>query len=424
MDWTALGLLVLAGLIGFVVAFNNGANDVANAFASAVGSKAISIEQAVVIAGVMNLAGAVLLGGIVSSTLITGVVDPGEFGSPGAFLAAMFAVMVATSAFVLAATFFGLPVSSSHAIVGSLIGVTIRQAGWGSVDWALILAIASTWIVLPVLSGLISSGLLAAIRRLIVRGDRPGKIGRLRLVVPYLVAVTAVVLLMVVMRGAAASLLSDRDGPWDYVLLVALLAPYVVLASQAAVRWWTADQADDRETVEAVFRRLQVGTSSYVAFAHGSNDVANAVSPLFAVALVVNRGMELPDAESIEGVGVPLLILALGGVGIASGVALLGHRVIRTLSERVTRIDNSKGFCVDFAAASGVVLASSIGLPVSTTHAATGGIVGTGIWERGEVDWKVLGRILLAWVVTVPAASAIAALMYDAAVRAFGLDTG
>ena len=413
-----MGLLAIAGALGFFMAFNNGANDVANAFASAVGAKAITMEQAVIIAGVMNLLGAVLLGGIVSSTLITEVISPDQFEGPLTFVAAMFAVLLASGSFVLASSWFGLPVSSSHAIVGSLVGVAAVQAGWESIDWRIIAAIAASWVISPVLAGALASALLAVIRTVIVRGGRPGMIDRSRTFVPYIVAATAMVMLAVLVHGGAGSGLPA----WQIALALALVAPYLVLTTQAVLGWWTAGQPDGREAVEAIFRRLQVGTSSYVAFAHGANDVANAISPVFAVALVLTNQGQLPNAQAVNAASVPLWILVLGGVGIAVGVGALGGRVIATLAERVTTIDNTKGFCVDVSAASTVVGASMLGLPVSSTHAATGAIVGTGIWERGTIDLKVLGRIALAWVVTVPSAMAITVAIFR--LICWGFDLG
>jgi PiT family inorganic phosphate transporter len=177
--------------------------------------------------------------------------------------------------------------------------------------------------------------------------------------------------------------------------------------SQGLLRWLTAKFDDSHASAEIIFRKLQVGTSSYVAFAQGANDVANAISPVFAVYLVVSSG-GLPTDELVKLVGVPLWILILGGVGIAVGIGTLGHRVIETLSDRITKLDNFKGFSVDFSAATTVVTASLLGLPVSTTHAATGAIVGTGLQNRERPNYRILGKIGIAWVLTVPSAAILA----------------
>ncbi|HJK96629.1 MAG TPA: anion permease [Polyangiaceae bacterium LLY-WYZ-14_1] len=403
-------LLVLAGAGAFFMAFNNGANDVANSFASAVGARAISMQQAVLIAGMMNLLGAVLIGGNVSAKLVTGVLNPHEFADPTSYVVAMFSVLVAAGCFVLLSTLASIPVSSSHSIVGSLIGVSLAAGGIETVNWGELQRIVLSWLVSPVLAGAMSFGLLTFIQRAILGGSR-GPMDRLRFYLPYVVALTIGVFVLILMKGSVLS--AYKPGSvWELLLFMAVLLPYTTLVAQGLLRSFTLNLPDDEGSAELVFRRLQVGTSSYVAFAHGANDVANAISPVFAVYLVVRAQGALPTAELVEAVGVPLWILVLGGAGIAAGIGLLGHRVIRTLSERITRIDNFKGFSVDFSAATTVVTASLLGLPVSSTHAATGAIVGTGLREGQGVDLAVLGRIVVAWVLTVPAAGIFTVTLY------------
>ncbi|MGF1511839.1 MAG: inorganic phosphate transporter [Myxococcota bacterium] len=401
MDFTLI--LILAALGALFMAFNNGANDVANSFASAVGAKAITMRQAVLIAGLMNLLGAVMIGGHVSAKLVTGVLNPSEFSDPVVYTVAMFSVLVAAGLFVLISTLTGLPVSSSHSIVGSLIGVSVVAGGMDTVNWGILTSIVISWFVSPFLAGFMSYALYSFIQTGILGSD-PRVMDRVRFYLPYILAVTVAVFVLILMKGSTLAAFRPASF-WEYLLFLGVLLPYATLVSQGLLRSVTLQMQDSRESAELIFRRLQVGTSSYVAFAHGANDVANAISPVFAVYLVVQSQGQLPTEEMVKSIGVPLWILVLGGAGIALGIGLLGHRVIKTLSERVTQLDNFKGFSVDFSAASTVVGASLLGLPVSSTHAATGAIVGTGLREGGGIDFGILGRIVAAWIITVPTAA-------------------
>ena len=403
-------LLILAAMGAFFMAFNNGANDVANSFASAVGAKAISMKQAVLIAGIMNLLGAVMLGGYVSSKLITGVVNPAEFADKLDYMLAMFAVLLAAGVFVLSATMLSLPVSSSHSIVGSLIGVSIVAGGWGSVNWQAMVTIVISWFVSPILAGILSVALLKYIQATIIRGGKEGMIARLQYYLPFVLSITAALFVLILMKGSSLKAFKPSSN-WEYLLFAAVVVPYGTIVSQALLRSTTSEMPDTEESVEGIFRRLQVGTSSYVAFAHGANDVANSIAPVFAIYLVVKHS-GLPTDEILSGEYVPLWILVLGGLGIATGIGLLGHRVISTLSEKITQLNNTRGFSVDFSAASTVVIASLMGLPVSSTHAATGAIVGSGLCHGEPVKGGVLIKIFAMWIVTLPAAGAITILIY------------
>ncbi|MEQ9499131.1 MAG: anion permease [Deltaproteobacteria bacterium] len=409
-------LLVLAALGALFMAFNNGANDVANSFASAVGAKAVSMKQAVLIAGMMNLLGAVLIGGKVSAKLITGVLNPSEFGDGTTYIIAMFSVLIAAGSFVLISTLTRLPVSSSHSIVGSLIGVSVVAGGIEAVNWPILVGIVASWFVSPLLAGAMSYGLYWFIDDVML-GDKPKLMERVRFYLPYVLAVTACVFALILLKGSTLSSLKPT-GLWEYLLFLGVLLPYATLVSQGILRSATIAMTDSRESAEHVFRRLQIGTSSYVAFAHGANDVANAISPVFAVYIVVSQG-GLPTDEIVDKIGVPMWILVLGGAGIAAGIGTLGHRVIETLSEKITKLDNFKGFSVDFSAASTVVGASLLGLPVSSTHAATGAIIGTGIKEGKGIDLRVVGRIAVAWLVTLPAAGGLTIVIYSLLTRIF-----
>ena len=402
-------MLVLAAAGALFMAFNNGANDVANSFASAVGAKAISMRQAVVIAGVMNLLGAVLIGGNVSAKLITGVLNPTAFGDPKAYVVGMFAVLVAAGSFVFISTLTKIPVSSSHSIVGSLVGVSIAAGGLDTVNWPKLYGVVASWFVSPLLAAGMSLGLLVLIRRFILQ-NREQVMQRLRFYLPFILGLTFAVFVLILMKGSILKQYRPR-GVGGVLVFMAVLIPSATLVSAGLVRRFTRKMEETMESAERVFRRLQVGTSSYVAFAHGANDVANSISPLFAVYLVY-KSSGLPTKELVDAVDVPLWILVLGGVGIAVGIGTLGHKVIETLSGKITKLDNFKGFSVDFSAATTVVTASMLGLPVSSTHAATGAIIGAGLGDGKGLQWNVLGKIFAAWVITVPAAGGMTIAFY------------
>jgi len=408
MDHTII-FLALAAMGAFFMAFNNGANDVANSFASAVGSKAITVKQALLIASIMNLLGALLLGGHVAARLIEEVIHPEMFANPVDYVIAMVSVMAAAGSFVLFSSLTGMPVSSSHAIVASLTGVSIVVAGWASVNWLLIGVIVLSWVISPLLAGSLAWLMAWCIKRFVVSSGGSGTKKRVQQWVPILFALTVAVGLYALFKGTRLPHVVEAH--MFEVLLLAFLGGFVVyFASQSVIEQWMRDEPDTVSSSEGVFRRLQVGTSSYVSFAHGSNDVANSITPVFAIYLVASRG-GIP--ENLEGVGIPFWILVLGGFGIAVGIITLGHRVMTTLGERITVMTNSKGFSVDFSVGTTVAIASLMGLPVSSTHAATGGIVGAGLTEgTRSIDVRVFGRIIISWLITLPVAAAGTVLIY------------
>ena len=404
-----LMFLVLAAMGAFFMAYNNGANDVANSFASAVGSKAITVKQALFIASLMNLLGALLLGGHVAAKLIEEVIHPEMFTNPDHYVIAMVSVMAAAGSFVLFSSLTGMPVSSSHAIVASLTGVSIVVAGWASVNWALIGVIVLSWVISPLLAGSLAGLMAWCIKRFVVRSGGSGTKKRVQQWVPILFSLTVAVGLYALFKGTRLPHVLEAH-IFEVFLLAFFGGVVVYFASQSVIEQWMRDEPDSVSSSEGVFRRLQVGTSSYVSFAHGSNDVANSITPVFAIYLVASRG-GIP--ANLEGVGIPFWILVLGGFGIAVGIITLGHRVMTTLGERITVMTNSKGFSVDFSVGTTVAIASVLGLPISSTHAATGGIIGTGLIEgTRSIDFRVFGRIIISWLLTLPVAATGTVLIY------------
>lgn len=402
MDNTTL-VLIFASIGAFFMAFNNGANDVANAFAPAVGSKAITIKQALFIAAFLNLVGAVLLGSHVATTLIDGVLDPSLKAYPSHYVAAMISVLLASGVFVLFSTLTGLPVSSTHAIVGSLAGVGLAMGGVGAVNWSVFGVILMSWLFSPFLAGILAMSTMRLIRRRVLEVREYKVLRQFIFWIPIILALSFLLLTVSVLKRShfVEELELSNFSVMMYSLIIAASA---YLLTRSGIRFWLKGKDCSSEEAEKSFRRLQVGTACYVAFAHGSNDVSNSVSPVIAIFIVLSGGV----------VGeVPLWILVMGGLGMACGIAVLGHKVMATLGNRITLLTNSKGFCVDMATATTVVAASVLGMPVSSTHAATGSVVGVALEKnRGGLNMSLLGRILLAWLVTVPCAGGITIVIY------------
>lgn len=406
-------ILILACIGAFFMAFNNGANDVANAFASAVGSKAITIKQALFIAAILNFIGAILLGQQVAKTLIASVLSDNFSINPQQYVLGMIASLLASGLFVLLSTLTGMPVSSTHAIVGSFAGIGIVVEGFSAVNWGLFGIIGLFWIISPLISGALAWGTLRYIKKQIYKKAKKGKLIKTFInKVPIFIALTVALLVFSIIKRSvfAESIEIKNTDVWIITLISCIITYFIV--RKMLKRWLKyADESAGEEAAEKAFRKLQVGASCYVAFAHGSNDVSNSISPVIAIFLVIATG-EVPIA-GMPLPAIPLWILTLGGVGMAMGIALLGHKVMATLGTKITLMNNSKGFCVDFAAATTVVLASILAMPVSSTHAATGSVVGVALDKgRHGLNLGILIKIFSAWVITVPTAAIFTILIY------------
>ncbi len=392
-DW----FLILSVLAGFMMAFNLGANDVANSMASAVGARAISVRQAVFIAGSLNFVGAVFLGSNVASTIQKGIIDSSMISDPNVMMVGMFSALLSAGLWVLVATLTALPVSSTHSIVGSLLGFGLVAGGPGVVNWLKMGGIVVSWILSPVLGGILAYLIFTHIRRNIF--DKPGLLHQARKWAPIWMALT-------VMLVGLSFLYKTPFGKgmglrWHeslgFMSLICLLVWYM---GKIYVGRLVSNLTEGPDGVETVFRRMQVGTSCYVAISQGANDVANAIGPVAAIYVIARQQAFMSTVE------VPLFLLILGGAGIALGTALLGYKVMSTVGEKITLLTNTRGFAVDFGAATTVLAASNLGLPVSTTHAAVGSVVGVGL-ARGfkAVDFRLLGTIVMYWILTVPIAA-------------------
>ncbi|GFM34710.1 inorganic phosphate transporter [Desulfovibrio subterraneus] len=389
--------LALSVVAGFLMAFNLGANDVANSMASAVGAKAITCKQAVMIAGILNFVGAVFLGAHVTKTISKGIINPDMIADHRLLMIGMFAALLSASLWVLVATLTALPVSSTHSIVGSILGFGLVAGGPEVVNWSQLGFVVLSWIISPLFGAAIAYLVFWQIRRFIL--FKSDMIRAARKWAPFWIAVTIVLVMLsfVLKTPFGESLHLSTMGVVGLALAV-MAGSWAI--SRAFISRIIPDVDEQPEAVEGLFRSMQIGTSCYVAISQGANDVANAIGPVAAIYMIARDHKMMASAE------VPIWLLVMGGVGIAVGIALLGHKVMATVGEKITQLTNTRGFAVDFGAATTVLMASNLGMPVSTTHAAVGSIVGVGLARGfGAVDFRVLFKIVIYWVLTVPIAA-------------------
>ncbi|NJM60292.1 MAG: inorganic phosphate transporter [Oscillatoriales cyanobacterium RU_3_3] len=466
------GQLAAMAALALYVASNLGANDVANSMGTSVGSKALTLRQALIVAGVLEFAGAVFFGKGVSETLATGVVNPAAFAAqPQVFLIGMVSVLIACGLWLQIATSRGLPVSSSHAVVGAIAGFSSIAAGIGAVDWGTIGIISLTWVATPIASGTVAGIFYSLVKHYIL--DRPDPLFQMREWIPWLSAALLSVFGIIVLpsvvdvafvQTGAIALVQDRFG-WDIPLHDIVIGIGAIAATAITLNSWKVlakeaiavgvvppclprptEEGECREIVpnvisdlgagtgglplqsvagagtgapplqspspiERQMARFQVLSACFVAFAHGSNDVGNAVAPLAAIAYIRRTG-SFPSADF----SVPLWILVLGGAGIVIGLAIWGKNVITTVGENIIQLQPSGGFCAELATATTVLLASRLGLPVSTSHALVGAVVGVGIARNWKsVQFKTLRSIGSAWLVTIPIAAGLGAVIFSIA---------
>ena len=395
-------ILIVGYIFGFYMAWNIGANDVANSMASAVGAKAITIRQAIFIAGILNVAGAVFIGSHVTQTIRKGIVSTDILSDPQVALIGALSALLASALWVSFATWKSLPVSTTHSIVGAMIGFGIMAGGFGVINWGKLAAVVVSWIISPVFSLVIAFVMFKIIVRLIlVRRDAFAR--ALGLSPAFIGLAAFVVVLSFLFKTPLGKTLAIDS--WTALLVALVLGGSIGYAGKAILKRFVS--RDDADSTEQVFRKIQIGTSCYVALAQGANDVANAIGPLAVIYFLVttgNVGAEVP---------VPIWLLLFGGIGIACGIGMAGHRVMDTIGTKITTLTNTRGFSVDFAAASTVLMASKMGLPVSTTHAAVGGVLGVGLAGGIEaVNFRIVLKIMLYWVLTVPAAAFTSMILF------------
>jgi len=399
----------LAVALGLYMAYAIGANDVANAMGTSVGSRALTVGQAIVVAGIFEFLGAAVFGGNVTQTIRKGILVP-EFvtASPQTVMYGMMASLTGAATWLLVASRLGWPVSTTHSIVGAIVGFGAVALGVDAVEWAKLVPIVSSWVISPVLSGTMAFGVFMLIRRTILDRELPTEALR-RWGPLYVFAVVAVIGLLTLFKGLKNVDLG-LSGTGSFAL-VGVLGLAVSGVAAYYIRRVPIDASADREfhfrTVERMFAVLQIASACAVAFAHGSNDVANAIGPMAAILEPLRTGALA--AESV----VPWWLLVIGGIGIVAGLAISGVRVMRTVGERITELTPSRGYAAEFAAATTIALATGFGIPVSTTHTLVGAVLGVGLARGiGALDYRVVGTIALSWVVTIPVGAALAVFFY------------
>lgn len=409
------GILLAAILAGGYMAWNIGANDVANAMGTSVGSGALTLRRAVVLAAIFEFLGAVLVGSHVTDTIRGKIIDVEAFDLTGSMAAegplilalAMLAALLAAGLWLHLATYLSLPVSTTHSIVGAIIGIGIVSLGLGGVDWGTVRNIVASWFVSPVLGGLLGYSTFVMVRRRVLHRSDP--IHETRAVAPYLIAV---VVSLIVLSFIYKALRNVLDAPPLVLALGGSLVCGVIAALITALGLRLRPPPTDAQPyryVEGVFAGLQVVTACYVAFAHGANDVANAIGPVAAVVNLSSNGFTALVTE----VPVPLWVLMLGGGGIAVGLATYGYRVIATVGRDITEMTPTRGFSAEFGAATTVLIASRLGLPVSTTHTLVGSVIGVGFAQGiGALNMRVIRNIIGSWLATVPAAAIVGAAIF------------
>ncbi|CAB0000643.1 unnamed protein product [Nesidiocoris tenuis] len=453
----AIWLVVLSFMVAFILACGIGANDVANSFGTSVGSKVLSVRTACILATIFEMAGAVLIGYKVSDTMRKGILDVSLYeGDEIELMLGCLSSLAGSGIWLIAATFLKLPISGTHSIVGATVGFSLVCRGTQGLQLKTLITIVASWFVSPLLSGLVSVVLFVAIRRLILNAETPVTPALRALPFFYMVTIAinvfsivhngpkllyldnvplwAAICMSLGLGGVAALLVQLFVVPWQKkqmldssrdgsprnsrimeeakTLPVIVEVPannngYILAESESLsqIEVKRDEEDTDRPEIVRVFSFLQILTATFGSFAHGGNDVSNAIGPLVAVWLIFVEGSVLQKSET------PVFILVFGGIGIAIGLWIWGRRVIKTIGEDLTKITPSTGFSIEIGAAMTVLLASKIGIPISTTHCKVGSVVFVG-WAGSSssgVDWRLFRNIISAWIVTVPIAGLLSA---------------
>lgn len=404
--------LVMACLFGFFMAWGVGANDVANAMGTSVGAGAITIKQAILIAMIFEFAGAYLAGGEVTSTIRSGIIDIEKAGfadSPELLVYGMLSSLLAAGIWLLIASNRGWPVSTTHSIIGAIVGFAVVGISVDAVVWSKIWSIIASWIVSPMVSGFIAFCIFRSVQKLVLDTDDP--FTNAKKYVPFYIFLVGFVIAMVTLVKGLRYVGLDLSYNQSIVIAIGIggILSFVGVFMLRSIKELPAgDKKSHFGSVERVFGVLMLFTACSMAFAHGSNDVANAIGPLAAVNGVVQSGGVFLEQSQL-----PIWILLLGGGGIVAGLATWGYRVIATIGRNITELTPSRGFAAELAAATTVVFATGTGIPVSTTHCLVGGVLGVGVARGiGALNLGVVGRIFLSWVVTLPVGAALSIMLF------------
>lgn len=422
--------VVAAAIFGAYMALNIGANDVANNMGPAVGANALTMGGAIVIAALCESAGALLAGGDVVSTIAKGIIDPAGMSEPHIFVLAMMAALVSSALWVNLATWVGAPVSTTHSVVGGVMGAGIAAAGLSSVNWMTMGKIAASWVISPVLGGLIAALFLAFIKSRIIYQD--DKIAAARRWVPVLIGIMAAAFASyLALKGLKHVIKIDLT---TSVIIGLVVGVVLYLVSKPLIRRQSEGLENRNKSLKVLFGLPLVLSAALLSFAHGANDVANAVGPLAAIVHVTQVG------DIASKVAIPTWVMIIGAFGISFGLFLFGPKLIRMVGSQITKLNPMRAYCVSLAAAITVIVASWLGLPVSSTHIAVGGVFGVGFFREWHTERryrannakKPSGKLLApeerrrrklvrrshfmtivaAWVITVPAAALMSALIY------------
>ena len=403
-------LIAFAAAFGFIMAWGIGANDVANAMGTSVGSNAITIKQAIIIAMIFEFAGAYLAGGEVTSTIRKGIIDSGYFiDAPELLVYGMISSLLAAGLWLVLASALGWPVSTTHSIIGAIVGFAAVGVGTDAVEWGKVGGIVGSWIVTPAISGFIAFLIFQSVQKLIFNTENP--LANAKRYVPFYMAFAGFIMSLVTITKGLKHIGLEFSTVEAYTLAVVIAIIVGVIGKIFIARLKMDESLDKHDhfgNVEKVFAILMVVTACCMAFAHGSNDVANAIGPLAAVVSVVQSGGEIAKKAELV-----WWILPLGAFGIVLGLAIFGKRVMQTIGKNITHLTPSRGFAAELAAASTVVIASGTGLPISTTQTLVGAVLGVGM-ARGiaAINLSVVRNIVVSWVVTLPAGAALSIMFF------------
>ncbi len=403
-------LLGLAIIFGLYMTWGIGANDLANAMGTSVGAGAITVKQAIGIAIIFEFLGAVIAGGNVTKTIRKGIIDPSSItATPEILVYGMLAALLAAAVWLMIASSRGWPVSTTHSVIGALVGFAIVGIGPEAVKWGKVGSVVASWVVSPVVGGTISFLLVMSTRKLIFDTDTP--LANAKKYAPFYVFLVGFVISLVTLFKGLKHLniaLSTGQSFATAIVFGCFTATVGWLVTRKIEDDFTANREFSFASVEKVFTPIMLFTACSMAFAHGSNDVANGIGPLAAVYSIISSGGEVMQKSQL-----PLWILLLGGGGIVLGLITLGYRVMMTVGKKITELTPSRGFCAELAAAITVVIASRTGMPVSTTHILVGAVLGVGLARGiGALDLRVVLNIVISWVVTLPAGAFMAMFFF------------
>jgi len=411
-------MIIMAVIFGLYMTWGVGANDLANAMGTSVGAGAVTVKQAIIIAIIFEFLGAVLAGGHVTKTIRKGIIDPTNIiDSPEILVYGMLAALLAAAVWLMVASAKGWPVSTTHSIIGALIGFAIVGIGPEAVIWSKVLKVVGSWVISPVVGGTIAFLLVISIRKLIFNAENP--LRNAKKYAPFYIFLVGFIISLVTMFKGLKHLHISLSATQSFAIAICF-GIFTSVIGWFFIRNIKEDIEADKDfhfaSVEKVFTPMMLFTACSMAFAHGSNDVANGIGPLAAVISIVNSGGEVMQKSEM-----PTWILFVGGGGIVLGLITLGYRVMMTVGKKITELTPSRGFCAELAAASTVVIASRTGLPVSTTHILVGAVLGVGLARGiGALDLRVVLNIIISWLVTLPVGAILAMFFFFTLKGIFG----